>query len=174
MSDTFAEMLSGGHHNSLGRTEEVVAIVLAHPDRLDDLFACYDSPDEVVRMRTSSVLKRIEKARHDLMVPFISHLIETVGTLDQPSAQWTLAQLFEELARDMTPAQLTAAKALLKHNLATKTDWIVLIQTMKTLHAWANADADIATWLHPHLERLSKDPRKSVAKNAAKLRASLR
>ncbi len=62
-------MLTGGHPNSLGRTKEVVEMVLADPDRFDELFGCYASEDEVVRLRTSNAVKRVEAARHDLLVP---------------------------------------------------------------------------------------------------------
>jgi len=40
---------------------------------------------------------------------------------------------------------------------------------METLANWGNTDAELMEWLVPHLERLSKDERKSVAKRAAKL-----
>lgn len=37
--DSFESMLSGGHPNSLGRTVEVVDMVLADRERLGELFA---------------------------------------------------------------------------------------------------------------------------------------
>jgi hypothetical protein len=37
-SESFEEMLTGGHPNSLGRTIEVVDIVLSNPARLSDLY----------------------------------------------------------------------------------------------------------------------------------------
>jgi hypothetical protein len=40
-SESFEEMLTGGHPNSLGRTIEVVDIVLANSTRLSDLYNCY-------------------------------------------------------------------------------------------------------------------------------------
>ena len=55
--ESFEEMLTGGHPNSLGRTVEVVALVLADRDRLGELYACYQSDDAVVRLRTSNALK---------------------------------------------------------------------------------------------------------------------
>ena len=173
MSASFEDMLTGGHHNSLGRTEEVVALTLSDPSRLDELLACYESPDEVVRLRTSSALKRLQKARHEMIVPLLDHLIHKVGCLDQASAQWTLAQLFAALAQDMTADQRIAATSLMERNLAGSTDWIVLIQTMKTLTDWAQADQALAKRLRPKIDTLTNDPRKSVSKNAAKCRAML-
>ena len=46
--ESFEEMLTGGHPNSLGRTVGVVEIVLANPARLGEPYACYQSNDKVV------------------------------------------------------------------------------------------------------------------------------
>lgn len=173
MTETFEAMLTGGHPNSLGRTEEVVASVLAEPARLDELFGCYDSADAVVRLRTSSAIKRVEAARSALMVPHIDRLIEKVGALDQASAQWTLAQLFDRLAHAMSPGQKARALGILKRNLEHHSDWIVLNTTIDTLTRWARDDAALASWLAPHLDRHAHDPRKSVAGRARKAKAAL-
>ena len=59
LSEPFAEMLTGGHPNSLGRSEEVVGIVVDDRTRLDELFACLESPDELVRMRAGDGLEKV-------------------------------------------------------------------------------------------------------------------
>jgi hypothetical protein len=171
--ESFETMLTGGHPNSLGRTVEVVALVLANRGRLGELYACYQSDDEVVRLRTSNGLKRISREKPEWLVPLIDGFLTEIAELDQASAQWTLADLFQTLAPLMTPAQRQQAEGVLKRNLAHHTDWIVLNQTMKTLGAWAKQDAELKAWLIPHLERLSQDGRKSVAKTASKTLATL-
>lgn len=173
MTERFEDMLSGGHPNSLGRTVEVVDIVLADPNRFDELFSCYNSADTVVRLRTSSALKRVEAERRDLLTPYIDRLIDEIGALDQASAQWTLAQLFDRLAGEMTAAQRSGALKIMKRNLAKHEDWIVLNTTIDTLARWAGDNAALAKWLRPHLERLSRDTRKSVASRASKKLKSL-
>jgi hypothetical protein len=170
----FEAMLSGGHPNSLGRTVEVVEAVLADQDRLGALLDCYASDDPVVRLRASNALKRIEAERHDWLIPCIDRLIDGVGTLDQPSAQWTLAQLFGRLAKDMTADQRRSVEELLRRNLAQSTDWIVLNTTLDTLAEWARDDTALRDWLRPHAERLSLDGRKSVAARATKILKRLR
>ncbi|MEM9207196.1 MAG: hypothetical protein AAGA88_12785 [Pseudomonadota bacterium] len=166
--EPFEEMLTGGHPNSLGRTVEVVELVLADPARFDELFQCYESPDEVVRLRTSNAMKRVEGERRDLLVPYIDRFITEIGALDQPSAQWTLAQLFDRLSDDMTDAQRAGALQIMKRNLETHDDWIVLNATVETLSDWAKTDETLRDWLTPHLQRLTKDARKSVASRATK------
>lgn len=166
-------MLTGGHPNSLGRTEEVVALVLAEPARFAELFDCYRSDDEVVRLRVSSALKRVEPERRDLIMAYLDRLIDEIGQLDQASAQWTLAQLFERVAEEMTKAQHERALAIMKRNLAGHPDWIVLNTTMAVLTLWAKTDAALADWLRPHLQRLTGETRKSVAARAKKMLAQL-
>ncbi|MEM9795485.1 MAG: hypothetical protein AAF919_03290 [Pseudomonadota bacterium] len=173
MAELFEDMLSGGHPNSLGRTVEVVEIVLADPPRFEELFLCYRSADPVVRLRTSNAMKRVEAERHDLLVPYIDRFIAEVGALDQASAQWTLAQLFARLAAQMTAPQRAAAEALMRRNLERADDWIVLKTHMDTLAEWAERDAALTDWLCPHLARLGRDSRKSVASRAGRLAARL-
>ena len=173
MAENFETMLTGGHPNSLGRTVEVVETVLANPATFEELFACYGSADEVVRLRVSNAMRRVEAERHDLLVPYIDRFIEQIGALDQPSAQWTLAKLFEALRPDMTDGQKSAAQTIMQRNLAGHDDWIVLNNTMETLFEWSREDAALREWLRPHLKRLANDSRKSVAGRAKKLIARM-
>jgi hypothetical protein len=169
--EAFKDILTGGHPNSLGRTLEVVAAVLADRSRLKELFECYQSDDPVVRLRTSNALKRVETERHEWLVPFLDPLIDEIGELDQASAQWTLAQLFLRLGADMTSDQRQRATDLMKRNLAQHADWIVLNATLETLFQWSRDDTNLRAWLRPHLGRLCNDSRKSVSGRAKKLEA---
>ncbi len=166
-------MLTGGHPNSLGRTVEVVDLVLADQARLRELVDCYKSSDEVVRLRVSSAMKRVEAGEHEWLLPYLDELIDDVGQLDQASAQWTLAQLFQRYVTEFTPDQRTRALALMRRNLEFHNDWIVLSNTLETLSEWAATDDELKNWLEPHVERLVNDPRKTVAARAAKIRKLL-
>ncbi len=168
----FEQRLKGGHPNSLGNTIELVDEVLADHGLFDELFHCYFSGDEVVRLRVSNAMKRICKVEKNLLLPFLDRFLNDIANIDQASTQWTLAQLFLLLENDMTKSQMARAKTLLKHNLAHHNDWIVLNQTMETLAKWAKKDEELLKWLIPHLERLTKDNRKSVSKKALKVLAS--
>ena len=165
----FEEALSGGHHNSLGRTVEVVDMVLADRSRLDGLYQCYFSSDELVRLRVSSAMKRVTIARPEWVVPLIDGLQSEIAAIDQASTQWTLALIFDLLVDRLSPEQHSRALDIMKHNLANHADWIVLNNSMKVLGKWAKTDSDLATWLYPHALRLVEDERKSVASNARKL-----
>lgn len=165
----FEGMLTGGHPNSLGRTVEVVEAVLATPQRFDDLFECYRSNDEVVRLRVSSAMKRVEARNPELLVPFIDRFIAEIGELDQASAQWTLAQLFERLRPRMQEPQRKAAFNLMKRNLEHHQDWIVLNHTMQTIYEWLDEFHGARNWFVEQLRRLTEDERKTVSARATKL-----
>jgi HEAT repeat protein len=166
-------MLTGGHPNSLGRTGEVVDIVLTDRGRLDELFATLADPDEVVRMRVVDALEKICGARPDLFVPHVDHIIDDLGDIDQPSVQWHVAQMLEHLSGDLSKDQAHRARRLLRRNLTRSTDWIVLNVTMHVLAEWSARDPSLARWLKPELERLGQDERKSVARRASKRLAEL-
>ncbi|MGJ3249376.1 MAG: hypothetical protein ACFE0I_25300 [Elainellaceae cyanobacterium] len=172
-NESFEEMLTGGHPNSLGRTIEVVDIVLANSARLSDLYNCYFSADEIVRLRTSNAIKRISLENPEWLIPYIDKLISEISNINQPSAQWTLANLFQTLSGFMSESQRNNAKRILQKNLETYTDWIVLNNTMDTLGKWAKKDSTLKEWLLPHLERLAHDHRKSVAGRAKKIKTKL-
>ncbi len=171
--EPFVQMLTGGHPNSLGRTIEVVDQVLAHPGELEQLFQCYFSNDEVVRLRTSNALKRIWRQHPDWLAPYLDRFISEIALIDQASTRWTLAQLFQELDAWLSPEQRRAATHVLQRNLDESNDWLGINQTLQTLTNWAQKDAELRDWLTPYLARFSHDSRKSVSRTAAKLSRSL-
>jgi hypothetical protein len=168
MAEPFAEMLKGGHPNSLGRTEEVVAIVVADGQRLEELFVCLTEPDELVRMRAGDALEKVCREQPGWFAPHVDRLIAEVGAIEQPSIQWHVAQMLQRLRGDLSDEQAGRARALLQRNLTRSTDWIVLNVTMDVLAEWAVNDPALTDWLIPVLERLRGDARKSVSKRAAK------
>lgn len=172
-TEGFEAMLTGGHPNSLGRTIEVVDQTLGNPQRLTELFDCYKSSDPIVRLRVSNAMKRIARENRALLVPFIDRFLDEIGELQQDSAQWTLANLFQLLAKDMTASQKQKARAIMQRNLVHNKDWIVLNNTVVTLAEWATTDPELKAWLMPQLQRLAKDARKSVAGKAKKAHSML-
>ena len=161
-------MLAGGHPNSLGRTQEVVDVVLADQARLIELFAAMTSDDELVRLRVSDALEKVCREQPAWFLPHVDQILGDLAKIDQPSVQWHIAQMTQHLYVDLSTTQAQRAVRLLQHNLSSSSDWIVLNVTMDVLAAWAEQDPQLADWLKPQLERLRGDSRKSVAKRAAK------
>ena len=164
----FENKLKGGHPNSLGNTLEVVKEVLNDVGLFESLFQCYFSDDEVVRLRTSSAMKRIGKENPQLLVPYINRFIDEISMIDQASTQWTLAQLFDLLHAEMSESQIKSAKKILKKNLRNHSDWIVINTTIEILSQWARNDPALKKWLIPMLQKHAIDSRKSIANRAQK------
>ena len=169
----FEELLTGGHPNSLGNTLQVVEAVLADKKKLKQLYECYFSEDEVVRLRVSNGMKRVCIEHPEWVYEHLDGLLNEISKIDQASTQWTLALLFQMLEERMTPQQKAAATEIMKHNLAHHKDWIVLNNTSMVLAEWAKTDDDLAKWVKPQLKKLLKDPHKSVARRAEKLLSAL-
>jgi hypothetical protein len=167
--ETVEQKLSGGHHNSLGRVEEVVEDILEGRTKLDELYQTYFSEDEVVRLRVSSCMKRISIHKPEMLAPYIEKLLGEITRIDQASTQWTLSILFDNLKSFMSPDQLERAREHMKFNLENHKDWIVLNTTMQVLFDWSKNDAELKTWIIPRLEVLQNETRKSVANRAKKL-----
>ena len=163
------ERLKGGHPNSLGNTVEIVDEILKENKLFNELFNCYFSNDEIVRLRTSNAMKRICKEKKTILIPYIDRFLTDIAQIDQASTQWTLAQLFGMLEKDMTENQIGQAKKIMKKNLSNHNDWIVLNNTMDTLTKWSKKDAELKSWIKPHLDRLTSDERKSVSGRAQKM-----
>ncbi len=168
---TFETMLTGGHPNSLGRTPEVVAAVLADRALLEPLFGTLRADDPVVRMRAGDALEKVCRERPHWFVPEVERLLGEVAEIDQPSVRWHVVQMLGEI--ELTRPQHRRAVALAQRFLETSDDWIVLNVTMQQLCDWSQEDPRLGAWLGPRLEQLTTDPRRSVAGRARKLLAAL-
>ena len=59
MSKALLEQLAGGDRRSIGRSNEVVATVLADPELLSVLFSGLDHDDPLIRMRAADAREKI-------------------------------------------------------------------------------------------------------------------
>jgi len=92
-----AEMLAGGDRRSIGRADDVVALVAAAPQRFEELWACLKHADGLVRMRAGDTLEKLSRTG---MAPFRSHKKELLGgALDDGSAElrWHLIPMAARL-----------------------------------------------------------------------------
>ena len=167
--DSFCFMLEEGKPNSLGRTIEVVDLVLAEPDRFEELFGCWTTDDEWVRMRAANGVRRVFKERPQWFDAYCDRLLTEIAPVNQPSARWTLSQLWLEHRQRLTAAQQHAAIEYLIATLSEQDDWIVLNMTMKTLCTYVKIDESITQRIEIRVRMLSEDRRKSVANGARKL-----
>ena len=124
------EMLNGGDHRSIGRSNEVVEIVLANPDRFGEVFEGILSDDSLIRMRCADAAEKISKERPTLLAPYKIRLIEEVSKIDQQEVHWHLAQMMAYL--EYTSEEESEVIGLLRGMLFS-TSRIVGVSSLETL-----------------------------------------
>ena len=168
----FEILLSGGHPNSLGKTEIVTSKILNDKLLLSDLLACYASDDPVVRLRTSSCLKRVCQQQPEWVYEHIQKLFDEISQIDQASTKWTLAIVFGYLREMFNKDELAVAVKIMKKNLFYP-DWIVQNTSMQVLFEFIDSDPTIRQWLGQNLDSLTQSKWKSVSGRASKLLKAL-
>jgi hypothetical protein len=141
--------------------------VLANPANVRELFQCVLSHDEIVRMRASDALEKVCGQNPDCLTPYIDRLLTDVAAIRQPSVQRHVAQMIGELT--LNEKQQKRAVRILKNNLETATDWIVLNYTLETFAQFVRSDDSLRAYFVSQLERHTHSQHKSVAKRASKL-----
>ncbi len=164
-------ILTGGNPRSLGRTEEVVKLVLGNRTRLNELYGCLLEDDEIIRMRASDAFEKVCRQQPTWVQAYVPKLLTEVASIDQASVQWHLAQILGEI--ELTPKQREAACSILKRNLAEKKDWIVVNYSMETLAKLSQDDSQLRTEMLVILKGLLSDPHRSIVVRAHKLIAAL-
>jgi hypothetical protein len=169
MREGLATMLAvGGRSNSLGRVDEVIALVQADESRVDELYDCLFVDDAWTRMRAADALEKICRQHPDWLLRFVDRFPGELATSNQPSIQWHLAQIYGQI--ELTSEQRSFAIGWLSRLLSNReTDWIVAANAMKTLSQFTRDGFFPSSGLIPllHVQQLHRSP--AVAKRANKL-----
>ncbi|HYH75495.1 MAG TPA: hypothetical protein VD735_06070 [Candidatus Saccharimonadales bacterium] len=171
MNEPFASILTvGGKSNSLGRANEVIALVVQDRQRIDELYACLFDDDAWVRMRAADALEKVCRQHPDWLLPYIDRLAAELSDSTQPSIQWHIAQIYSQVG--LSDRQERVAIQWLKGLLATADiDWIVAANAMDTLAHFTREGAFPAAELIPLLQVQQQHKSSAVIKRATKLLA---
>jgi HEAT repeat protein len=85
--------LEGGDRRSIGRSNEVVADVLADPRLFDAVFSGMSSADPLVRMRSADALEKVTSRHPEYLRPYKAELIGKVAQVEQKEVRWHVAQM---------------------------------------------------------------------------------
>lgn len=96
------DLLVGGDRRSIGKSDEVVQIVLRQPANFDALFQGFYSPHPVVRMRTADAVEKITAEKPELLLPYHTPMLEMLEHCEQMEVQWHLAQIIPRLSLSPT------------------------------------------------------------------------
>lgn len=106
------QKLTGSDRRSIGKSAEVVAAVLAHPENFGAVFEGMLAEDPILRLRCADAVEKITAQRPELLQPFKRRLLERVAKIDQPEVRWHVAQMLPRLA--LTPRERRASVKLLR------------------------------------------------------------
>ncbi len=98
------QKLAGGDRRSIGRSNEIVASVLADPRLFDELFAGMLAPDPLVRMRSADAVEKITRTRPSDLQRHKRTLVTRIAQTDQAELRWHVAQMLPRL--DLRPREL--------------------------------------------------------------------
>jgi hypothetical protein len=145
--------LSGGDRRSIGRSNEVVAEVLAHPALFRHVFGGLLSDDPVMRMRAADAVEKITAKRPDLLRPYKRKLLAVAGSADQQELLWHASLMIPRL--ELTAKERAVAVDILFDYLRNHSS-IVKTFAMQGLGDLASKDSSVRTKIVPLLEELTE------------------
>jgi hypothetical protein len=145
--------LSGGDRRSIGRSNEVVAEVLAQPAQFRHVFAGLGSSDPLVRMRAADAAEKITERRPELLQPYKMKLLAIAGGTEQQEVRWHAALMIPRLK--LTAKQRAVAVDILFDYLRDRSS-IVKTFAMQGLASLADSDFSLRTKILPLLEELTE------------------
>lgn len=95
-------LLSGGDRRSIGRADEVVALVLTRPERFSSLLLGMQSADPVLKARCADAAEKISAVHPEWLIPHKALLIEQLSRDPQPEVRWHVAPMLARLPLDRT------------------------------------------------------------------------
>ena len=102
-------LLEGGDRRSIGRSDEVAAIVSGDPTLFPQLIAGFWSEDAVVRMRAGDAAEKVTRKSPDLLRPYEKELISLMSETQEPELRWHLAIMVPRLPLNAKGRQLAAS-----------------------------------------------------------------
>lgn len=105
-------MLTGSDRRSIGRSNEIVSMVLRRPQQLPELVGCLWSADAIVRMRAADAIEKISLQKAALLERYKADLLELMEEAQQQELRWHLALLIPRLS--LTKSEQGRAVAALR------------------------------------------------------------
>ena len=89
-----------GDLRSIGKSPEVVELVLGDPDLFEEVFFGMVHEDPGVRMRAADAAEKITRKKPEFLRPYKTDLIQKVLLQEQQEVRWHVAQMIARLNLD--------------------------------------------------------------------------
>lgn len=90
-------LLEGGDRRTIGRSDQVAAMVSRNPGLFPDLIAGLWSEDPLVRMRAADAAEKVTRSKHQLLQPFKKELLGLMVEATEQELRWHLAAIVPRL-----------------------------------------------------------------------------
>ena len=94
---SISDLLSGNDRRSIGKSDDVVALVIRNEKIFDELFNCLYSDNEVIRMRAADAIQKIVELKPDIIKKYKDEILNEIAKIDQQEVRWHVAQLIPYL-----------------------------------------------------------------------------
>ena len=163
-------LLTGADRRSIGRADEVAAMVLKHPASFAELMAGLWDVDPVVRMRAADAAEKVSHKQPELLHPFKAELLGLLAEASEQELRWHLAQMVPRLA--LTQKERLRAASLLKDYLKDRSS-IVKTFAMQALADLARRDSALLPETIELLHQLTRNGTPAMRARGRKLLARL-
>lgn len=131
-------LLGGGDRRTIGRADQVAAMVSSDPELFPGLIAGLWSGDPLVRMRAADAAEKVTRKRRELLQPYKKELLGLLAEVQEQELRWHLAVMVPRLA--LNAAEQRAAVSYLNGYLLDRSS-IVRTFALQGLADLAEADS---------------------------------
>lgn len=165
------QTLHGGDRRSIGRSNQVVAIIRRQPELFSALIDGMHHADELVRMRAADAAEKLTVTNPQWLQPFKVQLMTLAANTTQQELRWHLAQMLPRL--DLSTKDRKLVVTLLLGYLEDESR-IVKTFTMQGLVDLARQDPTLANSIRPLISSLTRTGSPSMKSRGRKLLLQLR
>jgi len=152
-SNKLLDKLRGGDRRSIGRSDEVVELVLQRPALFPRLMQGLWHSDPLIRMRAADAAEKITRIRPDLVQGFRTELLRLLDRATEQELRWHLAQMVPRLS--LSKKERIRAADVFRRHLDDQSS-IVKTSAMQALVDLARTDDEMAPETRRLLIKLTK------------------
>jgi hypothetical protein len=99
-------LLEGGDRRTIGKSDQVAAIVAEDPKLFSNLIAGLWSADPLVRMRAADATEKVTRVHRDFLRPYKKELLGLMSEATQQELRWHLAVIIPRLLLNARERQI--------------------------------------------------------------------
>ena len=168
---SISDLLSGNDRRSIGKSDDVVALVVKNEKLFDELFNCLYSNNEVIRMRAADAIQKIVELKPDIIKKYKHEILNDIAKIDQQEIRWHVAQLIPHLG--LIKADVPIAFKFLNGYLNDESK-IVKTFSMQALADLTDIDLNLNKKVITIIEKQMKQGSPAVLSRGRKLLAKLK